>query len=247
MQKIKRSKPRVWIVVLISVLLVVGLLCGGCVAYLTDCHHADWTAIGSFMPDGIQGETNGKYTVFAPEDPVAGLIFYPGAKVEHEAYIPLMQACAGEGVLCILVEMPLYFPLLWESAADGLQEKYPDIERWFIGGHSLGGYTAANYVAKHTDEYEGLLLLASYTDADLTGSGLDVLSVYGSKDKIMNRERYEAGRSRLPEGYAEIVIDGGCHAYFGMYKGQDGSEALAVTNAEQLQITADAIRMWIGK
>ncbi len=247
MEKVRRTKRKGWLIALISVILVIGLLCGVCMMFLLDCYHADHDAINGFMPEAIAGETDGRYTFFVPENPVAGLIFYPGAKVEHEAYIPLMQACAEEGVLCILVEMPLYFPLLWGSSADGLQERYPDIDRWYMGGHSLGGYTAASYLAKHTSDYEGLVLLASYSGADLTGSGLDVLSIYGSEDQIMNRERYKSGIANLPETYDELVIDGGCHAYFGMYDGQDGHSGLPVTNAEQLQMTADAICAWVAK
>ena len=76
---------------------------------------------------------------------------------------------------------------------------------------------------------------------DLTRSNLSVLSIYGSEDQIMNRGRYEEGKTNLPAGYTEIIIEDGCHAYFGMYDGQDGSESLSVTNEEQLYITASAI------
>lgn len=45
-------------------------------------------------------------TWFVPEMPVVGLIFYPGGKVEHTAYAPLLYACAEKGILCALIEMP---------------------------------------------------------------------------------------------------------------------------------------------
>lgn len=247
MEQVRKTKRKRIYIVLLTVVLIIGLLCGGCLVFLLDCYPADRDAIDSFMPEAVAGETDGRYTVFAPENPVAGFIFYPGAKVEHEAYIPLMQACAAEGMLCILVEMPLYFPLLWGDSADGLQAKYPEIDCWYIGGHSLGGYAAANYLAKHTADYAGLVLLASYSGADLTESGRKVLSVYGTEDQIMNRERYQAGLSNLPAGYTELVIDGGCHAYFGMYDGQDGHSGLSVTNEAQLWTTARAIRDWMDK
>ncbi len=234
-------------IALVSVLLVMTLLTGGVLVIMLNPCPADRAAMESFLPDAIAGETDGRYTVFAPEDPVAGFIFYPGARVEHEAYIPLMQACAAKDILCILVEMPMDFPMLWGDAAEGLQEKHPEIAQWYIGGHSLGGYMAADYLSSHADDYAGLILLASYSEDDLRDTGLDVLTMYGSEDTVLNRGRYEAGLELLPEGYTEIVIDGGCHAYFGMYDGQDGHSGLAVTNAEQLWMTADAIRTWIEK
>ena len=79
-----------------------------------------------------------------------------------------------------------------------IQEKYPEIEEWYIGGHSLGGSMAASYLADHADEYEGLILLGSYSTADLSETDLEVLSVYGSEDKVMNRVKYEENKSNLP-------------------------------------------------
>ena len=57
----------------------------------------------------------------------------------------------------------------------------------------------------------------------------------------MNREKYEAYKSNLPRDFVESVIDGGCHAYFGMYGAQDGDGTPAITNEEQIAYTADAI------
>jgi pimeloyl-ACP methyl ester carboxylesterase len=110
-----------------------------------------------------------------------------------------------------------------------------------MGGHSLGGSMAASYVSKHTEDFVGLVLLGSYSTADLAGSGLKVLSVYGSEDQVMNREKYEKYRSNLPEDFVERVIDGGCHAYFGMYGAQKGDGIPTISNETQINITADAI------
>ena len=43
---------------------------------------------------------------------------------------------------------------------------------------------------ENVDEFEGLILLGSYSTADLSGTDLDVLSIYGSEDKVMNYEKY---------------------------------------------------------
>ena len=57
----------------------------------------------------------------------------------------------------------------------------------------------------------------------------------------MNREKYEENKSNLPSDFAEYVIDGGCHAYFGMYGPQDGDGIPAITNEEQIQLTVECI------
>jgi hypothetical protein len=179
--------------------------------------------------------------VFEPQTAKAGFIFYPGGKVEHTAYIPLMRACASEGILCVLVEMPFNLAVLDVNAADGIQEEYPEIEEWYIGGHSLGGSMAASYLANHVEDYEGLILLGSYSTANLSGTNLTVLSVFGSEDRVMNREKYEESKSNLPNNFTEYIIDGGCHAYFGMYGAQDGDGKPTVTNEEQIRLTVENI------
>ena len=58
---------------------------------------------------------------------------------------------------------------------------------------------------------------------------------------MLNREKYDKNKVNLPEDFTEVVIDGGCHAYFGMYGAQAGDGTPAITNKEQIDRTADAI------
>ena len=152
-----------------------------------------------------------------------------------------MAELAREGVLCVLVEMPFNLAVFDINAADGIQEQYPEIEDWYIGGHSLGGSMAASYLADHTDEYEGLILLGSYSTADLSNTDLNVLSIYGSEDRVLDCEKYDENRSNLPDDFTEVVIEGGCHAYFGMYGAQDGDGTPTISNHEQIRLTAEYI------
>ena len=225
---------------LIGVLIVIVV---ACVIYLNDYYRADSEAIADFTTaQNYEERTLEDGTmVFEPENAKTGFIFYPGGKVEYTAYVPLMEACASEGILCVLVEMPFNLAVFDINAADGLQEKYPDIESWYIGGHSLGGSMAASYVSKNSDTYDGLILLGSYSTENLSTTDLEVLSVYGSEDKVLNREKYEEYKSNLPDDFTEVVIDGGNHAYFGMYGLQDGDGTATISNIEQINITTKAI------
>ena len=225
-----------------SVVLVLAMIVGACAIYLGDYYRADEEAIGAFLPQGATWKEEPDGTiVFEPEGATKGFIFYPGGKVEYTAYVPLMQACAKEGILCVLVEMPFNLAVLDVNAANGIQKEYPEIEEWYIGGHSLGGSMAASYIADHAEDYAGLILLGSYSTADLSDTDLAVLSVFGSEDKIMNREKYDKYKSNLPNGFTELVVDGGCHAYFGMYGAQDGDGTPTITNEEQIRITVENI------
>ena len=228
---------------IIAVVCAAVLLCtAACGIYLGDYYRADLDAIQAFTAEAVRTDTlPGGDLVFYPESAEAGLIFYPGGKVEYTAYIPLMKALATDGILCVLVKMPGNLAVLDMDAAEGIPELF-DIGTWYLAGHSLGGSMAASYLADHTDAFEGLILLGAYSTADLSGSGLEILSLYGSEDLVMNREKYAKYLENLPADLTETVIDGGCHAYFGMYGAQDGDGIPTITNEEQITITAEAIR-----
>ena len=239
--RLKRKK-RI-LIILTAVLLVVVIIVVGCTLYLSDYYHADMESISAFETDiKVRQELLDDGTlVFDPAGATKGLIFYPGGKVEYTSYIPLMQACASQGVLCVLVEMPFNLAVFDIDAADGIQEMFDGVEEWYIGGHSLGGSMAASYLVDNIDSYEGLVLLGAYSTSDLSDSSIEVLSIYGSEDMVMDRENYDSNISNLPDDFAEVIIEGGCHAYFGMYGSQDGDGNPAITNEEQIRLTAKHI------
>ena len=237
-----KRRRKLWIA-LASTALVLVVLVAAFAVYVGDYYRADQEAMQAFAPlHAVSVKTlDDGTTVFTPTHATKGLIFYPGGKVESAAYQPLMAACAEQGILCVLVEMPFRLAVLDVNAADGIQEQYPQITDWYIGGHSLGGSMAAAYLADHVDDYEGLILLGSYSTADLSDTHLDVLSIYGSEDGVMNREKYDKNKANLPQDFTEVVIAGGCHAYFGMYGAQDGDGTPTIRNEEQIAVTAEHI------
>ena len=240
-----KKRTRIILSVCLAVLLVFGV---GGYAYVSDYYHADETALEAmaYQTDSVQTEQDGNVTWFVPENSTTGLIFYPGGKVEHTAYAPLLRACAENGILCALVRMPGNLAVLDANAADGLQQEHPEVTTWYIAGHSLGGAMASNYVAAHSEYFDGLILLAAYSTKDLTGTTLRALSVYGSEDGVMNRESYEKNWSKLPADTTEVVLDGGCHAQFGSYGPQDGDGVPTISGEEQVRQTTEAITAFIG-
>lgn len=227
-------------VIIASLTVVIFIACG---IYVNDYYHAEPEAVQAFAPAKTTEVTKVESgnIVYEPQNATCGLIFYPGGKVEYTAYSPLMAALAEEGVLCVLVEMPFNLAVLDIDAAAGIQEQYPNITTWYIGGHSLGGSMAAAYLEDNGQNFDGLILLGSYSTTDLSETSLDVLSVYGSEDKVLDTEKYESNKVNLPDDFTEVVIDGGCHAYFGIYGSQDGDGEPTITNEEQIRITTNAI------
>ena len=231
----KKSKKRA-LLLTAAVVLVLILACG---IYVGDYYRAE--AVVMTVPDSVYVEVTDDRKVFIPEDPVAGLIFYPGGKVEYTAYTPLMAKLAEENVLCVLLEMPLNLAVLDRNAAEGIPEQFPEVERWYLAGHSLGGSMAASFAGENTDTYEGLILLAAYSTEDLRESGLKVCSLYGDRDGVLNMEKYETYRPNLPEDTLEQVLEGGNHAGFGSYGPQEGDGISTLEPGVQLTWTADRI------
>lgn len=233
------KKKQLWRIIVFAV-IVLGV--GVCWGYVSDDYHADEMAMAAMNSEADRlVEQNGKTTAFVPPETDTGLIFYPGGKVEAIAYAPLMKQLADEGILCVLAEMPMNLAVLDRNAADGIPEQYPQIERWFLGGHSLGGSMAASYAAKNAAAYEGLILLAAYSTADLTGTDLSVISVYGSEDSVLNMEKYMEYSRNLPAGLEEHIIEGGCHAGFGSYGPQAGDGIPSITGEEQIAQTTSLL------
>ena len=230
-------------IVLAVIAVMSAVLIAVCAIYFGDYYKADENAIAAFAPmNEVEFSTLDNGTiVFTPKKAIAGFIFYPGGKVENDAYKPLMAALASHGVLCVLVEMPFNLAVFDINAADGVKEQYPEIKSWYIGGHSLGGSMAASYLEDHTHEYKGLVLLGSYSTVDLSKSDLAVLCLHGSEDKVMNREKHDEYRKNLPENTIDTDIEGGNHAYFGMYGEQDGDGAPMISAKEQISVTANAM------
>lgn len=243
-----KNKRKIFIITT-SIVLLLAILIAACAIYVNDYYHADMDAIKDFVSasDVDYRTLEDNTIVFEPDGATKGFIFYPGGKVEYTAYLPLMQSCAEQGILCVIIEMPFNLAVFDINAADGIQEQYPQIEEWYIGGHSLGGSMAASYLAKHVKSYEGLILLGAYSTADLSNTNLNVLSIYGSEDMVMNREKYNKNKANLPTNFTEIIISGGCHAYFGMYGEQKGDGNPKITHNEQITMTTHAIANLINK
>ncbi len=183
------------------------------------------------------------WLVFEPMGETAvstAFIFYPGGRVDYRSYAPAARAIAEEGYLVIIPPMPLSLAVFDSNAADDIIAAYDEIEKWAIGGHSLGGAMASSYVYNHEDELDGLVLWAAYPaeSNDLSSRDLSVLDIYGTEDGSA-AELPEVGERLLPD--AEwLVIDGGNHAQFGYYGVQSGDGIATISREEQHEIFTQA-------
>lgn len=230
-------------IVLMAVLAVVVAGAIGFGVYVGDYYHADDAALAAMEPTdtvAVQRLEDGDIA-FVPDDPRAGIVFYPGGKVHAEAYAPLMQDLVDRGFLCVIVCMPFNLAVLDANGADGVQERFSAVQRWILMGHSLGGVVAAGYLDGHAQSWDGLVLLGAYSTADLSDDGVTVLSVTGDSDGVLDRRAAADNEGNLGENARKLVIPGGNHAQFGSYGPQDGDGEASLLPEGQRALTADEV------
>jgi len=205
------------------------------------------TPTGGVLPDAQQAlesdssvtvsDLDGWYTFMPAQDSATtGFIFYPGGKVLPAAYATVARAIAEAGYPSFVVKMPLNLAVIAPNKADEVMAAHPEITRWVIGGHSLGGSMAATYANGHPDAVQGLVLMASYPAAydDLsTRESLIVASIYGTNDGLAKVESVLGAEPLLPESAQFVEIVGGNHSYFGSYGDQPGDGVATLTREEQ--------------
>lgn len=224
-------------VLLAVVVLVTGIAFG---RYVNDYYHMNSTAEKALKnTETITVKQEDDRTVFTPEKYDTGLVFYPGGKVEYQAYAPLMQAYAEKGILCVLVKMPFNLAVFDSNKAEDVIGDYKKVKHWYIGGHSLGGSMAAVCASRHSQNFDGIIFLGSYSTEDLKKTKLKAVSLYGSQDKVLNRENYQKYHDNLPKDTLEEVLIGGNHSQFGSYGHQEGDGTATISAKKQREETVD--------
>lgn len=157
--------------------------------------------------------TNHKnYLLFRSKGKVkANIIFYQGALVEEEAYSQLARDLADKGDNTYILKTPLNLPVLSPHKAKTIINQN-HLTNVYLAGHSLGGVVASQNAK--VAPVRGLILLASYPSrkSDLSHKKLRVLSITASNDHILNWEKYEEAKKRLPNSSTFRTIVGGNHS-----------------------------------
>jgi hypothetical protein len=172
--------------------------------------------------------------------PTTGLILYPGGKVPSAAYAPQARAIAERGYLVVVVSVPFNLAVFGIDSAGPVITAHPEIAHWAVGGHSLGGSMAAQFIDSHPGAVEGLVLWASYSAADLAGDGLAVLSAYGTLDTGVPSYTSPANVAKLGPDLTFDVVDGGNHEQMGWYTGQPNDPPATIPRADQQTQVVDA-------
>lgn len=230
-----KNRTKTTLIIILSLVLI---LAAAFTFYVSDYYRADAQAL-AVLQDHPNLLVQNNLTILTPETPSdSALIFYPGAKVEHLAYLPILdkisQSC---GVTCILVKMPFNMAIFHANAADEIFAQFPDIENWYISGHSMGGAMASNYAATNPEKVKGLILMGAYIYGNYPDE--NALTVYGTFNTSV------AEKINYTENI--VVIEGGNHAQFGNYGKQRGDPDATISREAQQNITVEAVKMFLEK
>ncbi|WP_081743405.1 alpha/beta hydrolase [Arthrobacter sp. H20] len=232
--------------VLLATLLGIVVVLGTSAAVLLTPSPVEEAEVAAVRADpALRVVENDGYLALLPAEGSTGtgMIFYPGARTVAEAYLPSWAPIVkATGMAVYLAEMPFGFASLRDDAAGDIIAAEPSVGSWWIGGHSLGGITAARYADDHQD-FEGLLLWAAFPEEEVVLvdiPGLEVLAVTGSRDEIVPtevvRERLE--QAGIPSDVVEI--DGMEHSQFGSYRSIFGDGDPTISDAAARQSLAEA-------
>ena len=203
-------------------------------------------AVAALQSDDQVQVTQGPWLTFQPvgTEPVAGLVFYPGGRVDPRSYAPAARELARQGHLAVIVPMPFNLAVFGAGRAADVIAAHPEIREWAVGGHSLGGAMAASYLDDQPQAAEGLVLWAAYpaSNKSLAGKQLAVTSVSATEDGLATADKIAASKALLPAATRWVSIEGGNHAQFGYYGPQPGDGVAAISReAQQRQVVAGTL------
>lgn len=235
--RIKKLKLRYYFITTILLLLSLFLF------WTINNYKADNIAKNNLKSDKYINVTQDAYIEFTPKNNIkdVGFIFYPGENVQEESYAAICRGIANQGYKVIIVPMPFNLAILdWDEGLEVIKH-HPNIKKWVIGGHSLGGVMASNFVYnKKPESIKGLIFYASYpSKVDFSKSNLKSLSIFGSKDSILNMQKLKDTKKLLPYETIYVEIQGGNHAQFGNYGFQRGDLKADITREEQQKISIE--------
>jgi len=221
--------------------LVLLVLAGAGYLYSTQANRAVPApeAVAALSSDERVTVEDGQYVVFRPTGgtPTTGVVFYPGAACDPRGYAPVLRRVAERGYLVVSVPMPLDMAIFAPGRADEVRAAFPEVQRWVIAGHSMGGAMAAHYAHQHPDDLAGLILWDSRPAGSDTLVELKypVWHIHRATAEGRPPEKLEKYRNLFPATSTWVPIPGGIHMYFGSFLGGAYKEQWTPTISRKAQ------------
>ncbi|MBQ0037448.1 MAG: alpha/beta hydrolase [Clostridiales bacterium] len=245
----RKTASRIVLIVIAAILLLSAVVVGMCLFNERPAVQAVATYQSAYFDTIINVDDDGGVEILPQnkEDAKIGLIFYVGAQIKPNAYIPLLAQIAEQGYVCFIPNLTFNMAALEPLAAEEIISAHPEIKSWVLAGHSMGGLTASGFADDHRDTIDGLILIAAYTNRDMSDAELPTLAIFGDTDGVMNKSLYEKRKAWNPADFEEYIITGANHAQYGDYGKQPRDNDATITAEEQQKQTSDMILDWLSR
>lgn len=188
---------------------------------------------------------------FLPASPIgkSALIFICGSGISAAAYAPMLRPVAEAGYPVFVIKLPYRFAPFESNRQETLNRArsaiaaHPQVSRWVISGHSLGGALTARLAHEDPGALSAMVLIGTThpKEDDLSSLQMPVTKVFASNDGVAPAERVLANRALLPKTTRWVEIKGGNHSQFGRYGHQLFDGTATISREEQEGITRSAI------
>lgn len=203
---------------LLAALLVV-LAAGLATFYIVDGHPLPESA-AYLQADGysVEQRDDGSW-LFRPDAPNGrGLLIMHGALIKPQSYAKTAAFFAQRGYTVLLpyggaTRLPI-------NAVNGAATAMADLglQQWFSLAHSMGGMASLQLIQRNPQlPVAAAAVWASGMVGDFTALQTPILFLWGDSDEILPRERFEAGKTKLPTSVEYVTVNGANHKDFAMY------------------------------
>lgn len=151
-------------------------------------------------------------------DSGVGFIIFTGAKMDEKSYAYIAELLHKEGHTVVLPKFMFHMSSTGTNRGIEIMESNPEIEKWFLIGHSIGGMPISRIAVQKPANLQGLAFLASYVSTDLSELDVSAIHIMASNDNFYSeKQRAEERLDYLPKNSTVITIEGASHQGFGAY------------------------------
>jgi len=178
-----------------------------------------------------------------------GLIVYPGAYTDVRGYLPTLRPFAAAGYRVVIAHMPFELAVFGIDRALEIQAANPDVKRWALVGHSIGGTMGTLFASRNPAALAGVIVWDAYPPsfANFPDYPQPVWLIHRARPDGSPSPVFAAQRGEFPPEARWVPIRGGIHMYFGSFEkgGYEEEWAPSVSREEQhaqvVRATLDAL------
>ena len=191
------------------------------------------------------------YLTLSPKGitPTTGIVFYIGAYCDVRGYMPVWKEIAAEGYLVITPKMPFDFAIFGPDKADEVRASHPEITKWIIAGHSMGGAMAGVYASNNLGNLSGMIVFDSYPPRSnsIAEAEMPILVFERARADGSRAQKFVDNADLYPEYVSPVLIPGAQHMYYGSFDGGAYEEAWepGIEREAQQRIVIDTIKIWL--